>query len=335
MVTIGFTLGDPCGIGPEVLLKALWAGKTESLYHPLLLGPPDLFEQAARLLDIPFKFRLLTPEQPRSRPDRPATLDVIEVGSSAGVDLFSGTISPAAARLAFQSIRVAVELALRNRIDAVVTAPINKEALHRGGFRYPGHTQILSSLTKSPRYAMMFVSPGIRVVLVTTHLALSEVPSAISRRKYLEKILLADEALREYFSVRNPQLAVLGLNPHAGEGGLFGREEKSLIAPAVRQAQKKGLEVAGPFPADSLFTPQNRKPYDAIIAMYHDQGLLPLKALYPGRTVNVTLGLPIIRTSPDHGTAFNIAGKGIADPQSMIEALHLAVQMARKRKRLD
>jgi 4-hydroxythreonine-4-phosphate dehydrogenase len=293
-----------------------------------------LFQEAAFSVGLPFRF-LPGLGAPSRGTLSPEILEVHEVGDPRGVELFAGTVNSRAGRVAFQSIERGIKLAMERRLDAIVTPPISKESIRRAGYPYPGHTQILADLTKSPRYAMMFAAPGLRVVLATTHIPYTLVPRHLSRSGIVDKIELASESMRRDFSIRNPSVAVLALNPHAGEGGLFGREERTLISPAINEAQERKIDAAGPFPADSWFSPGVRRDYDVVVAMYHDQGLIPLKALYPGRTVNVTLGLPIVRTSPDHGTAFNIAGKGIADSRSMIEAILLAIKMAGKRKRLD
>jgi 4-hydroxythreonine-4-phosphate dehydrogenase len=224
-------------------------------------------------------------------------------------------------------------------VAAIVTAPISKEALHAAGYPYPGHTELLAELTGAKEVGMLMVSPprskkdsGLRILLATTHLALRDLPDRLTRKRVRTAIRLAHEAARKYFGFRRPRLAVTGLNPHAGEGGLFGREEEEIIRPAVEQARREGIPVSGPFPADSLIRQAFEGKYDLVVAMYHDQALIPIKLLGFGRAVNVTVGLPFIRTSPDHGTAYDIAGKGIADPSSLVEAIRLAVDFSAKKK---
>jgi len=274
--------------------------------------------------------------------------------------------------MAADSVIYATQFALSNQIDAMVTAPLSKKGLHLSGYDFPGHTEFLAYLTATQKFAMMFVSDkfspgggqgsasGRKVVLVTTHLALSEVAKAISKKQILEKIILAEETLRKYFGIKKPKMGVCALNPHAGEEGMFGTEEKKIILPAIKLARKKGIKAFGPYPADTIFSiPPSAKSwlrlpphpiplptgergtasrvshaFDCIVAMYHDQGLIPLKMGGLGNATNLTIGLPIIRTSPDFGTALDIAGKGIADPKGMINAIVLAAQMAKRQHKL-
>jgi 4-hydroxythreonine-4-phosphate dehydrogenase len=219
---------------------------------------------------------------------------------------------------------------MEGRLDALVTAPICKEGFHEAGIPFPGHTEFLAALTKTRRFAMMLFGGPLRVVLVTRHIPLSEVPQCLTRGKVLEAIRLTAEAL-PWLGCRRARVAVCGLNPHAGEGGLLGREELTVIGPAVESARREGLRVFGPLPADTVFHAAAHGSFDAVVAMYHDQGLAPLKLIAFESGVNVTLGLPIVRTSPDHGTAFDIAGKNRADPSSMIEAVRNAIFLARRR----
>jgi 4-hydroxythreonine-4-phosphate dehydrogenase len=227
----------------------------------------------------------------------------------------------------------AVHLAQRGVIDAIVTAPINKEALNLAGYKYPGHTELLAALTKSREAGMMMLGGPLKVMLVTTHVAHRHLADSLSPAKIGQAIRLADRALRDYFGVQRPRIGVAALNPHAGEHGLFGDEEDRVIRPACRKARAQGILASDPLPADTLFGQAARGAYDGVVAMYHDQGLIPLKLVAFGRCVNLTVGLPILRTSVDHGTAYDIAGKGVADPGSMIEAITLAAQLARRRAR--
>ena len=225
----------------------------------------------------------------------------------------------------------AVAMARAGKIAAIVTAPINKMVLHDAGYNYPGHTEMLAELTGTKDVVMMLAGEKLRVVLVTIHCAYTEVPKLLCVEKILKTITITHESLKNLLAGKNPRLAVAGLNPHAGEGGLFGEEEKNLIAPAVAQACRLGIDAVGPAPSDTLFYYAARGRYDAVVCMYHDQGLIPLKLLHFDTGVNVTLGLPVIRTSVDHGTAYDIAGKGIASPASLVNAIKMAVQMARGR----
>jgi 4-hydroxythreonine-4-phosphate dehydrogenase len=242
-----------------------------------------------------------------------------------------GVLSASAGRAAYDTIVRAVHDAQQERVDAVATAPVNKEAFRLAGLPWAGHTDLLAHLTGAANVAMMFESDALRVVLATVHIPLHEVPKAITRDSMERTITLAARELPR-FGVTAPRIAVAGLNPHAGEHGLFGREEDEVIAPAIAVCAAAGIDVRGPFPADTIFTKAARGDFDAVVACYHDQGLIPVKLLAFGRAVNVTLGLPIVRTSVDHGTAFDIAGKGVADPGSMIAAVKLAARLAVNRR---
>jgi 4-hydroxythreonine-4-phosphate dehydrogenase len=261
----------------------------------------------------------------------PRVLDVCDpiVYAPSDLSIFApGTLSADAGRAAYDVVVRAVEDAMRGRVHAIATAPINKAAWHLAGLPWSGHTDLLAHLTGAPHVAMMFHSDALRVVLATVHVALSDVPRALTRSLVEQTITLTARELPRFDHAR-PRIAVAGLNPHAGEGGLFGKEDCEVIAPAVAACQAQGIEVSGPFPADTLFVRARRGDFDVVIACYHDQGLIPVKLLAFGQAVNVTLGLPIIRTSVDHGTAFDIAGKGVADPESMVSAVLLAARLAR------
>jgi 4-hydroxythreonine-4-phosphate dehydrogenase len=231
----------------------------------------------------------------------------------------------------YRYVETAVRLAQRDILQGIVTAPISKAMWHAAGRNYPGHTELLAALTTTPEVRMMLVGKQLRVILVTTHMALSQVPVSLSSERILKTIQMTVDHLQRFHGIARPRLAVAGLNPHAGEAGAFGDEEERVIAPAVRQAQTQGLTAEGPFPADTVFVRATRGVFDGVICLYHDQGLIPLKLLSWEDGVNVTVGLPIVRTSPDHGTAFDIAGHGKADPQSMRAALKLAVHMTHYR----
>jgi 4-hydroxythreonine-4-phosphate dehydrogenase len=262
-----------------------------------------------------------------------AACEPVLYGAASSARFVPGTLAGDAGRAAYDAIVRATADAQNGLVAAVATAPINKEAFRLAGLPWNGHTDLLAHLTGAPRVAMMFESDALRVILATVHVPLAEVPRQLTRDVMEQTITLAADAL-PHFGVAKPRLAVAGLNPHAGEHGLFGTEEQRLIEPAVACCRARGIEVAGPFPADTLFVRARRGEFDAVIACYHDQGLIPVKLLAFGRAVNVTLGLPIIRTSVDHGTAFDIAGQGVADPESMIAAVLLAAKLADRRRAL-
>lgn len=321
---IGITMGDPGGIGPEVSLKSLFDPEISSLLDPLLVGIPEVFERVATELNLPLRLSLLGQSGAKAPiEETPRKIPLVPCGELKRLEY--GNPSSEGGEVSLQAIKIAARMALDGRIDAVVTAPISKYSLHLAGHSYPGHTELLSSLAGAKRYGMMLLSGSYRVVLVTTHLALREVAGTITVERVLGTIELTNSSLREHFGLEEPRIGVCGLNPHGGEGGIFGDEEMRVISPAASRAMEEGIKVEGPLPSDTLFT--RWQEFDAIIAMYHDQGLIPLKLLGFGKGVNLTLGLPFVRTSPDHGTAFDIAGKGVADPGSMTEALKLAAEL--------
>lgn len=332
---LGVTLGDPAGIGPEVTLKALGHARLRRV-PAVVIGDETLLRETARRLRlrcevVPIAEAALRDGAlpPRTRGGRPvvAVLPVSRLGAAARRP---GKPSVAGGRAAYRYIETAARLACDGAIAGIVTAPINKAWVTRAGFPISGHTELLKELTGARAVRMMLAGSRLRVILVTMHVALGKVPKALSVRDVARTITIAAEHLRRYHRVAEPRIAVAGLNPHAGEGGLFGREEERIIAPAIARARTAGADATGPYPADSLFFQAVQGKFDAVIAMYHDQGLIPLKLLHFHDAVNVTLGLPIIRTSPDHGTAYDIAGAGKADAGSMIEALALAHAMSRQ-----
>lgn len=284
---VGITVGDPAGIGPEIARKAAAHPEVVAICEPVLYGPSTDRELEA----FP-----------------------------------PGQLSAAAGRASYDAVCRGVEDAMAGRIAAIVTAPVNKEAFAAAGLPWPGHTDLLAHLTAAPRVAMMFYADTLRVVLATVHIPLSEVPRALTRSRLEDVMTLTAEELPR-FGFASPRLAVCGLNPHAGEHGLLGHEDDQVVRPAVDACRARGISVDGPFPADTVFLRAGRGEFDVVIACYHDQGLIPVKLVAFGRAVNVTLGLPIIRTSVDHGTAFDIAGRGIADPSSLIEAVKVAVRL--------
>jgi 4-hydroxythreonine-4-phosphate dehydrogenase len=318
MKKIAITMGDPSGIGPEVALKAICSIKDS--FIPLVVGDPALLEEAAKLFDLPLRLRVIgNPEE--AKPD---IINLIDVGPSGSYK--KGVPTAEGGRASIASIRKALELALKGSVDALVTAPISKEALRMAGGPWPGHTEMLAELTGTKDYAMMLLGGQLRVILVTIHRALKDVPSLITKESVSKTIKLAVQAC-SMLGIEAPRIGVAGLNPHAGEAGLFGDEEIRDIRPAIEDANAQGIPVTGPYPPDTLFHRAYKGEFDMLVCMYHDQGLIPLKLLAFEQGVNVTVGLPIIRTSPDHGTACDIAWKDKADPSSMIEAIRTAIRL--------
>jgi len=326
---IAITMGDPSGIGPEIVLKALNAKEVWDACRPVVVGDLGVLESAKTPLPVSTRVTLQVVASPdEDTGDAVAVIDLVNVPA---VEYAEGEPSAQAGKAVAQYIEKAVELAVAGKVDAVVTAPINKETLKMAGIKFPGHTEMLASLTRTERFGMMLVGGGLRVILVTIHCPLREVPGMITRERVLGTIRLAVQACRE-MGIERPRVAVAGLNPHASDGGLFGDEEAKEIEPACMDAVNEGVDVKGPIPPDTVFYRARRGEFDIVVCMYHDQGLIPLKMLAFDKGVNVTVGLPIIRTSVDHGTAYDIAGKGIADPSSLIEAIKLAAAMAGKRQ---
>ncbi len=304
------TMGDAAGVGPEVVVKALSAGVLRSAPEPLIIGSERVFRPL---------FEKFFPRSPHFRVVEPAGLPDRSPAP--------GKADPEWGRAAMLCLEEGVRLIRSGAGSALVTAPISKEGIHRAGYPFQGHTDFLAHLTASPRHAMMLAGANIRVILATVHIALKEVSAALSAGLIAEKIRLAREYLPA-FGFPSPRIAVAGLNPHAGEAGAFGREEIEIISPAVEACRGEGIDVSGPLPPDTLFHRLHRGEFEAAVTMYHDQGLIPLKMIAFAEGVNITLGLPFVRTSPDHGTAYDIAGKGVADPRSMIAAIGLAEKLA-------
>jgi len=328
---LALTMGDVTGVGPEIIVKALSDPEIYSLCRPLILGDLTALERARDLCGP--ALTLHSVEVPAAGDYRPGVLDILVLSRFEPANLVYGhpTLATGAKMVAY--ILRAIELCLSGVATGIVTAPISKAAMHLGGYDYPGHTELLAERTGAGDFAMMLAGGDFRVVLATIHCALRQVPDRLSIPELLRLLTLTDAALRRDFGLDRPRLGVAALNPHASEGGLFGQEESQIIAPAVRLARDQGIDAQGPFPADTIFVRQTRGDFDAVIVMYHDQGLIPLKLLHFGHAVNVTLGLPIIRTSVDHGTAYDLAGTGRADPGSLTAALRLAAHMAAIRAR--
>ena len=328
LTPIAITMGDPAGVGPELCLKLLTEPRVRNVCIPIIFGDARLLRKVAERLDLAMPaqiFSIDTPDLDLRKLREPAILD-FQQASLATIE--PGKIQKACGEAAFAYIDRAISEAMHGHVSAVVTAPINKEAIHLAGYDYPGHTEIFIEKTESQQSCMMLTSGHITAALVTTHVGINEVPGLISTERVLETIELAAEAMHQLRG-RRPKLIVCGLNPHAGEHGLFGRnEEEEIIIPAIERAREKGIDVEGPLPPDTAFLPERLTKTDAHICMYHDQGLIPLKMLAFDTAVNVTLGLPIVRTSPDHGTAMDIAWQGIAMVESMVHAVLTAARLA-------
>jgi 4-hydroxythreonine-4-phosphate dehydrogenase len=322
---IAVTMGDPSGVGPEVIVKALARTDVTGICRPVVIGDRGRIELAARICGIAPDIRSI--DEPAEATSDVGVVNVIEVGS-VPPDLAWGAVSAIGGEAAYRYIERAARLASDRAVQAICTAPLNKEALHAAGHIFPGHTELLAHLTGTAEVSMMLEAPGLRVVHVTTHIGIIDAIARIEPGLVARTIRRADDTLRRS-GIAAPRLAVCGINPHAGENGLFGHgEEADKIVPAVEAVRAEGIDAVGPLPADTLFFRARRGDFDCVVAMYHDQGHGPVKVLGLEAGVNITLGLPVVRTSVDHGTAFDIAGTGVADEQSMVEALRQAVRLA-------
>ena len=323
---LAITLGDPAGIGPEVVLKALGHGEVFDACRPLVVGDSGVLERAAAWLEVEPRFERIA--EIGSGGYAEGTVPLLDL---ANVDLAEapvGQVSAGAGRAAVEYVMRACDLAMAGQVEAVVTAPLNKEAMHRAGFLYPGHTELLAERTGAERVSMLLVGPALRVVHVSTHVSLEEAIRRVTPARVLEVIELAHRSCR-MLGIEAPRIAVAGLNPHASENGLFGRQEAERIQPAIEMARARGWTVSDPQPPDTVFLRATRGEFDIIVAMYHDQGHIPMKLLAFDSGVNVSIGLPVLRTSVDHGTAFDIAGTGQASEESMLAAIRVAVTMAK------
>ncbi len=328
--TLALTIGDFNGIGPEIILKSITHSSFDKNIQPILIGSIEVFEYYARRLKLPLTFE---PVQAVPSKFSSSAIPVIDTFPVTAKNIQAGKIAPDAGKCAGTAIERAAQLCSKNSVDAMVTAPISKEALHYAGYNFPGQTEMLALLSRSQKVTMMLVAKSFRVGLATIHLPISEVAQNIFQERITEKIETLDESLKRDFGIESPSIAVLGLNPHAGENGSIGKEEKEIIAPAIAKMRLKGITVEGPFAADGFFGTKREKKFDAVLAMYHDQGLIPLKMSGFHDGVNFSAGLKIVRTSPDHGTAFDLAGKGKANPQSMLAAINLACAISLNRKK--
>jgi 4-hydroxythreonine-4-phosphate dehydrogenase len=325
---VGVTMGDPAGIGPEICARALTTPEVQLTANALVIGDRRALRQGIKVAKIP-NIEINPVKKVSEAKFVRGTIDVLDL-NNVSPRLKMGQVSRAAGKAAFEYVEKAARLALDGKIDAISTAPINKEAIRKAGYKFQGHTEILAARTRAKNYAMMFISDTLWVMLVTTHIPLKDVPKTLDKKRILQTIKLAHETL---FKLREkkPRIGVAGLNPHAGESGIFGDEDLKIIKPAVDEAKKLGINVRGPISPDAIFYLANIGMFDIVVAMYHDQGLIPLKLLAFNRSVNMTVGLPIVRTSVDHGTGFDIAGKGWANPQSLIEAIKVAAHFSRSR----
>jgi 4-hydroxythreonine-4-phosphate dehydrogenase len=324
---IAITMGDPCGIGPEIIIKALQQHEISALCVPVVIGDRLALERAVAVCASRLKIQEITAvEDARNVPEQRIPLLVLSRLSE--VDISYGAPSIAAGDAVYRYICHAAGLCLNGDVAAMVTAPISKEAMHQAGHDYPGHTELLAELCGTDDFVMMLAGDLLRVSLVTIHEALADVPRLVTFEQVLKTIRITAEGISRLTGKRSPKLAVLALNPHCGEAGKFGAEETEIIEPAVKAARLEGYTVEGPLSADTLFHFAQQGGYDGVVAMYHDQGLIPLKMLHFDDGVNITLGLPIVRTSVDHGTAYNLAGSGKASEKSLLAAIRMAVGMA-------
>ena len=318
-------MGDPAGIGPEVVLKAVAEEEIQRLCIPIIVGDAQLLAHTARTLDLQCGYDIVRVGEPL--PEQAPGPLIFHLDNINGV-IEPGVESGAAGKAAGAYIEAAVELCAAGSVDAIATAPINKRSLFLGGYSFPGHTEFLAHLTGSEEYAMAFVAANLRIVLISTHVPLAEAITLVKKDLIVRTINLTNRELKRW-GIEWPRLAVAALNPHGAEGGLFGMEETSEIGPAVAECRNvEEINVEGPYSADTVFLRASRGEFDAVIACYHDQAMIPVKCLSFGEAVNVTLGLPFIRTSVDHGTAFDIAGKGVAEHSSMVAAIKLAAELA-------
>ncbi|UOR14356.1 4-hydroxythreonine-4-phosphate dehydrogenase PdxA [Qipengyuania aquimaris] len=328
---LAVSLGDPAGIGPEIIAAA-WARREHEGIAPFFVtGGAGVLSAAARACGIAVQVQHIESTSQAAE----VWDEALPVLGEADYSYEPGTVSEVGAKLALHSLEAATGLALSGEAGGLVTAPIAKSELAKVGFTQPGQTEYLADACELDRHdaVMMLAGPSLRAVPLTIHHALAEVPKLLTRELICHRAKIVASSLQHDFGIEVPRIAVCGLNPHAGEDGRFGSEEAEIIAPAIEELHAEGFAITGPYPGDALFTPRARSTYDVALAMYHDQALIPLKALDFDEGVNVTLGLPIVRTSPDHGTAFDIAGKGLADPGAMIAALRMAGEMAARRAR--
>lgn len=326
------TTGDPAGIGPEVTLKALHSASVRKVCRPLVMGNVSLLEETRKSLKIKNKISLYPIKRPDEAVFRPGTINVLDIVPRKRGSIRPGKISREGGRLSVKYVEKAIEMAMQREADAVVTAPLCKEAINMAGYKYQGHTEIFAEKTGVKNFAMMLATDALKVIHVSLHLSLSDSLKMVKQSRILNTISLGHQILQD-LGIKTPRIIVTGLNPHAGERGLFGKEEIKEIIPAVKKAGKKGFAIDGPFSPDVVFHKAIKEKYDLVVAMYHDQGHIAIKTTSFDEGVNITAGLPIIRTSVGHGTAFDIAGKDRARPDSLLHAIRLASIMAKNRKK--
>ncbi|MFM9107451.1 MAG: 4-hydroxythreonine-4-phosphate dehydrogenase PdxA [Chloroflexota bacterium] len=327
---LALTMGDPAGIGPEVILAALAHPEVHATCRPLVVGDARILRRAAAWLPgTPGE--IVAVDDPAEARYLPGRIEVLDLRDADPAACPVGEVTAAAGNAAVEAVFRACDLAMAGEVDGIVTAPLNKAAMNLAGHHFAGHTELLAERTGAGKVSMLLVGPQLRVVHVSTHVGLEEAIRRVTPERVLEVIEIAAEACRQ-LGIAQPRIAVAGLNPHAGEGGLFGREEIERIAPAIAAARARGLDVSDPQPPDTVFLRATKGVYDIVVAMYHDQGHIPMKVLAFDSGVNVSVGLPIVRTSVDHGTAFDIAGRGIASEESMLAAIAVAVRMATARR---
>lgn len=332
---LAITMGDPAGIGPEIAAKTFANNTIYSICRPLLIGHvPTLVNT---LMDLGSKLILHPVKHVSDARFMPGTIDIFPIISSFSGNIGPGEVSAKAGDIAFRAVKTAIELALNKNVDGTVTGPINKKSINMAGHHFSGHTEIYGHFTETSKYAMLLVDDNLKVIHVTTHVSLRTACDLIKKERIIEVIKLLNDGL-EKLGISSPRIGVAGLNPHSGDGGLFGTEDSEEILPAVLESKKSGINIDGPVPADTLFALANGGKYDGCVAMYHDQGHIPFKILgfnwdkkknkmKSVKGVNITLGLPIVRTSVDHGTAFEIAGKGIASPDALFQAIQYAIKL--------
>ncbi|MEN6387091.1 MAG: 4-hydroxythreonine-4-phosphate dehydrogenase PdxA [Phycisphaerales bacterium] len=329
-IVIGITMGEPLGIGPEIIVKALYDPFVRRGAKFIIFGMDEFLEYAADRAEMePFWGR--TQHEKISR-DFPHNIILADYDDYSVPMFVNAGPNKAGGEASLRFCTDAIEAARAGIVDAIVTAPISKASWKMAGSEWPGHTELLAAKCKTPRRAMMFAAGPLKIALATIHIALADIRNKFTIGAVYEPIDLLNSALQQYFGIKTPNIAVAALNPHAGEGGQFGDEEQRIISPAILIAQEMGIKCSGPYPADTIFPRAVKGEFDGVIAMYHDQGMIPVKLLAFKEAVNVTIGLPIIRTSPCHGTAFDIAGKGAADESSMKAAIKLAIEMARTKR---
>jgi len=329
MLPLAITMGCPAGIGPEIILKYFKQFNNNSKSPVIVVGDKNVLEFYAEKLQINCSVIPWVPGD--SIPIGSAEIPLFETSRLTKASIQPGVFSHATAIAMADAIIAAVKGIQNNNFSGLCTCPISKEALQKSGQHYPGHTEMLASLTNSSEQVMMLAGTTLRVTLATIHCSIAQVPKLLNIKSLLKLYKTTHSSLLKDFDIAAPKLAVAALNPHAGEGGMFGSEEQDIITPSIELAQKKGMDIEGPFPPDTIFTKASQGEYDAVICMYHDQGLIPFKLLHFKDGVNITLGLPIVRTSVDHGTAYDIAGKGISEPASLIAAIELARTIIKNR----